>query len=136
MRPHFDFAVRKADMSRLDALRLDLATDFWPEAAFSVFRSAMAREDSVADRIPEEILNLARAGARSRGYRCLIPSAVRVRQYDPDAEVMAYLDRFAHRCGLASPRVAAVALVAFWASTAEAWPGAPLIVSDTEGLSV
>lgn len=131
---HFDFAIRKADLPRLNALRIDMGSDFWPAAAFAIFRSAMLREDAVADLIPEPILDLARAGAKARGYRRLITTAVRVRQYEPDAEVLAYLDRFSRRCGLPSPRVAAVALVAFWASRIEAWPGAPMLAVEAAEL--
>lgn len=132
MGAYFDFPIRRVDLPRVNALRLDMGSDFWPSAAFLIFHSAMIREDAVADRVPESILDLARQGAKARGYYRLISSAVRVRHYAPDPSVLAYLDRFARRCGLKSEREAAVALLAFWASSAEAWPGAPMLVSDME----
>lgn len=135
MAAYFDFAIRKADLPRVNALRLDMGAEFWPCAAFEIFESAMRREDAVADRIPETVLDLARQGAKARGFYRVISSCVRVRHYAPRADVLVYLGRFARRCGLPNDRAAAIALVAFWASSAEAWPGAPMLVSETEGLS-
>lgn len=121
----FDFVIRRADLSRVNALRLDMGSDFWPEAAFAIFASAADAEALGATvEIPAAIRERAVLTAKSRGYAKVIPAGVRVRQFAPDARTVAFIERLAARYRM-RPHHMATALVIAWAADPACWPGAP-----------
>lgn len=126
----FEFAVRRRDLPRLDALRLRLGSDFWPEAAFAVFRSAAeATLTSGEDiRIPVSIRKSARR--HKLPHLCcprLFCASIALAQSDPAPEIVDYLNDLAELFGLGSAEIAALALIAMWAGNPNCWPGAPRI---------
>lgn len=128
----FDFAIRKVDLSRINALRDRLNADLWPAAAFEIFRSAYEASLAGSAVVPihPSICFAAILARKSRGYVRLIPSAVRVRQYAADPLIVAFLRDVARHYGLPDAKTAATALVAAWAVDPKCWPGAPAVGGD------
>lgn len=125
----FDFAIRRADLPRLDALRLDMGSDFWPEAGFAVFHSAMIASVKAKKivHLPAPICQRAAHLIQQRGCIHFSPDGILVRHYRPDPDVVMFLRDLAKHYGLKRAKFAATALISAWAADPDCWPGAPMI---------
>lgn len=131
----FGFAIRRADLPRVNALRLAMGADFWPAAAFAVFDAARRCDPLAFDTLAPAVIDAALTAAKSRGFARLLPMAVRVQQENADPEVVAYLELVQKRHGLPSARVAALAILAEWAADPAGWRGGDLF-AELAGLRV
>lgn len=123
----FDFSVRNRDLKRLNALRLAIESDFWPEAGFLIFRSAMGADAAGLFSMPAAALEKSALGVKAHGCAKLLPTAVRVRQYDADPEVVRFLGQVARRHGVTAQRIATALVIAWAADPVGCWPAAPQV---------
>lgn len=128
----FHFAIRNRDLPRLDALRRRMGTDYWPDAAFAIFRSA--REASLRGGaivpIRPSICAAAICAKQAHSNRHVSPVIAQVQKRNADPVIVAFLGDVARHYGLPDARVAAMALVSAWVAAPKCWSGAPVIGGD------
>lgn len=125
MAKSFEFPIFGTDLPKIDALRLSLESDFWPEAAFAIFHSALLASDETGHlvTIPDLILERVQRTAARRLHPRQYSSRITVCENDPDPDILLFLRQLARAHRLSRAKYAALALIAVWAADPHCWPG-------------